>query len=965
MSGLAGKRGWRRVALAVMAMAAAGPLALPASPVWAAGEAAEQQVGAAAAGIAVDESARLPALKTNEVTGDFLGLGHDQRAVLEDYAEGLNSSSVKLRIYNGKGDKLKETTLGLGDWNPPSGKVLVEPWVAHHKWAHKAGLTGLKIAAGKDGHLYIAGHLWSNAAYFTTQILKIDPNNMRQVKSVLLGDVTVEGDATPKKPLATSLDIGVVNGVETLAVGQSAGGVRLYGTSDLGFHGTIYEDWKRWSYMTWGRDLVTAVKFSGEGSVKTPDGNNVTGLAIGRLAYDYEDYSTHSLYMVDPSARKALWQQVESAHFGSGEIKAPTALAFDDENQRLAVSWWHEKQEDGRLEPLQVRSTLDGKMLQQSDPIRPAARLSYVKTGRNGEPHLVVGSRDAQANQVLGKGEGDRLSPIALGKEKHAGNDAELRVWFPGYRSIKLKIKNDLDSPIEARLVSNSEAEYRGCWANSGVGSLPAFPSGSFSPVEPGQQTPAYSSAVLTAGPNGTCTKPESRYSFVEIQPVGKPGLRSVVKMQYRPGDNELSLPEQIGGGALQISAESTGAAGLGEHQLVVSSAGSPLAVQAPDIAAKRLTVTSPDGDPNRPVYRFDVSGAAWQVPGADDHLTETQLPAMTAQGSTNGIVWEDLGQLKPVTSPKREGDIVALGNTAFYWENEKDAKQYTKIRVKSGEKVSQPVTLKDLPPPDALPEKIYGVKFLAPDAGGSLVHGMRSNGLDQRFFEVAISTASSDALASDHEAYQRLFYRTNPDRRLITGLVDPERPRQFTGITAERGAYANDGFSSVASAAGPERFRSYLTTTNALSHGITAFVQSPDGTLPYTDFSVAPNNKEPRVSPLQGGGVAVTDTACREGVCQIADPANGPVIYNAGPSNIGMQLRARAVSGTGALPLVYEHAVEGVMKPSGFLSGMLISVNNSGTAHLDGNTGWAESFHGALVSHGDYLEVADFRPQG
>ncbi|MER7958614.1 hypothetical protein [Streptomyces sp. NPDC096030] len=965
---MAGKHGWRRAALAVMAVAAAAPLALPASSAWAAGEAeGEQQAGAAAAaGIAVDESDRLPALKTNEVTGDFLGLGYDQRAVLEEYVP--KDYSVKLRIYDRSGIKLRESTLQIGEWTPK----LLAGVLAHQGWAAHAGLTGVKIAAGKNGHLYVAGYGKINSELSATAILKIDPRpaEMKQTGIRIPDLVSVEGMHGGLFPIITSLDVGVVDGVETLAAGQSAGGVRFYSMEDLGPRGAMFEDWNRSSHGGWGRDLVTAVKFSGAGAVRTPDGAQVTGLAVGRLTYDVEQHSTHSLYMTDPAAKKTLWQDVESAHYGSGEMKSPVAFAFDDDNGRLAVSWWHEKHDDdeSRREPLEVRDAASG-AVQQTEPqtgdqlLGPSARLSYVKSGSNGESHLIFGARGGQENQVFRKGEGDRLSPIALSGGRYAGDDAAVRAWFPGYRSVKLNIKNNSGEPIEARLVSNSQAEYRGCWNNTGVGSATPFPSGSFARVEPGGQTATHSSAVLTSGPSGTCAQPESRYSYVEIQPAGKPGLRSIVKIQDQSGGKGIAFPEQAGGGALKITAEPKGGGGLGEHQLTVSGAGAPQAVRAPQVTAKRLTTTSADGDAGRPVYRFDVSDAAWQVPGADTSLTETQLPAMTAQGTVNGLVWEDLGLLKPVTAPRQDGDTITLGKTSFYWENEKNATQYTKIRVKSGVKASQPVTLKDLPAPAALPEKVTAVKFVS-DPTGKSVKGMRSNGIDQGFFEIAISTPSTDALAPDNEAYDRLFYRTNPDRRLITGLIDPERPRQFTGITEDRGAYPNDGGSSVMRTAGPERFRSYLTTTNTMSFGVTGYVQD-SGALPPTDFSVFPTNQEPRTAPLQGGGVAVTDMACREGVCSIADPAKGPVLYNAGSPAIGIQLRARAITGSASLPMVHEHERDGVLTPSGFLSEMKVSVSNSSTAHLDGAAGGAESFHGAVVTHGDYLEVTDFRPQG
>ncbi|MFF7182965.1 hypothetical protein [Streptomyces sp. NPDC008121] len=965
MSGLAGKRGWRRVALAVMAMAAAGPLALPASPVWAAGEAAEQQVGAAAAGIAVDESARLPALKTNEVTGDFLGLGHDQRAVLEEAVTGLNGSSVKLRIYDGKGDKLKETTLSLGEWKPPRG-VLADPW-AHHGWADRAGLTGTKISAGKDGNLYVAGILGKVPDFYAAALVKIDTrHDMRQVDTKVVPLVRIDGDIN-RAPIVTSLDVGVVNGVETLAVGQSAGGVRLYSTSDLGFQGAVYEDWKRWSYMTWGRDLVTAVKFSGEGSVKTPEGNKVTGLAIGRLAYDYEDYSTHSLYMVDPAAKKGLWQQVESAHFDSGEIKAPTAFAFDDENQRLAVSWWHEKQKDGRLESLQIRDTSSGQELLHSAPIGPAARLSFVKVGSNGELHLVVGSRETDTNQVLVHRSGDLLEAIDLlssGRASKTVPDFEMRSWFPGYKSLRLSVVNTTGKKLEARLKASDSGD-KGCWSNIQVGQLPPFPSSSFTPIRASEKSADFASVVLTSGPAGACGTEERRFGYIEVQPVGEPGMRSVVKLKQQ--GSQLGAVEQVGSGVLKITAENLGDIGSGQQQLVVSlAAGAPEAVRAPQVAGKRLTTTSPDGDPARPVYRFDVTDAAWKVPGADNDLTGTQLPAMTVQGTTNGLVWEDLGKLKPVTAPALTGDTVTLGKSSFYWENVKDARQYTGIRVQSGGMVSQPVVLRDLPAPSLGTEELT-LSFLRPITESPL----RANGIDQEPVEVALKPRTSPALDASRPEYDRVFYR-GEGKMLLTGLLDVDNPYSHAAISSLPGPYVNeDDF--LMSASGSERFRAYLTTANAArDQKFTAYFQNTEG-KPFafsSTIAVSPRAAKLRPVPVPGGiGVEVekqspTDS-CKEGACRIADTRVGPALFQSHEATaIGISLRTQVITGTSSLPLLAPGVDLGRFPSGEPLKKSSIAVINRNTAEVESKNEWSSKIHGIMVSHGDQIEIVDFSAQ-
>ncbi|MER7960068.1 hypothetical protein [Streptomyces sp. NPDC096030] len=955
---MAGKHGWRRAALAVMAVAAAAPLALPASSAWAAGEAeGEQQAGAAAAaGIAVDESDRLPALKTNEVTGDFLGLGYDQRAVLEEASSDPARPSVYLRIYDGKGSKLRETALSIGGWPPAPEAPMGIPydrgydWWLNHGWAITAGLIGVKISAGEDGSLYVAG---SSGDSHQSQIIKVDPRpeGMKQITSAFLPQTQLSNSSA--SPVVTSIDVGAVNGVETLAVGQSLGGVRLYNTHDLGYQGTLFEDWKRHNYMSWGRDLVTAVKFSKKAAVRTAEGTQVTGLAVGRLAYHSPSdgyHRTHSLYMVDPAAKKTLWQDVDSTDWGSGEIKAPTALAFDDENRRLAVSWWHEKhadKENPRRELLQVRNQDSGEPVQTSaEPMAAASRLTYVRTGTASKPHLVVGAQNSSDNQVLAPRVSGHLEPLTLratditdDKDRTRLTDASMRQWFPGYKSLKLSLVNTTGRALEARLKSG-DAGDRGCWSNVQVGDRPAFPAAGFTPVPADGKPAEFASALLTAGPDGGCDTESRRYAYVELQPAGEPGLRTIVKLQQK--GSELSLPgETAGNGALNVTSGSKAGAGLGEFELKVApAAGQPLAERAPKIAATRLTTSSFDGDGSqRPVFRFDVSDAAWKVPGADKGLSEARIPAMTAQGTVNGLVWEDLGKLKPAAAPSLSGDVLTLGKSSFYWENTKDARQYTKIRVTADGKASQPVTLADLPAPDKTRANVSITLSKYSSAG------MRANGLDQQPMEVVLRDSGGNIDKSAPE-YNRIYYRDD-FHSLITGLMDPSRPEQHTAVSTEPGLYSNDGGSF------PSRFRSYLTTTSTQTKNILAHLE---GASASGNLSVTGSGVKPAVNTQNG----ITVTNCVAD-CRLAEPSpQVPVLFQprgGSASDIGILFKSRAITGSGALPL----RAPDVLGRGEKLESADITISSGTRAQIPAAMPAA---HGTLVTHGDYVELQDVPAQ-
>ena len=120
------RRSTRRGLVAVVAAALLAPL-MVAQPAGA-GPAIVGTAGdlaAAATTTIEDHSMAMPRASGNEVTGDFLGLGYDQRAVIEGDAQATN-----LNIYDRDGTILKShptplpNLAGISDWVQPAVREL-------------------------------------------------------------------------------------------------------------------------------------------------------------------------------------------------------------------------------------------------------------------------------------------------------------------------------------------------------------------------------------------------------------------------------------------------------------------------------------------------------------------------------------------------------------------------------------------------------------------------------------------------------------------------------------------------------------------------------------------------------------------------------------------------------------------------------------------------------------------------
>ncbi len=111
-----------------------------------------------------------------------------------------------------------------------------------------------------------------------------------------------------------------------------------------------------------------------------------------------------------------------------------------------------------------------------------------------------------------------------------------------------------------------------------------------------------------------------------------------------------------------------------------------PTPSSPPTVTASRIT---PDETPVAAVYRFDVSGATFQL--GTPYADQIVIPPLIVQGSVDGTNWTELGTLVPATAPTivpgGNGYELQVGPATFWWENPtgQPAYQHTSGRVRFG----------------------------------------------------------------------------------------------------------------------------------------------------------------------------------------------------------------------------------------------------------------------------------------
>jgi hypothetical protein len=895
-----------------------------------------------------DLSGTLPVLQRYQAVGDFLGQGHDQRAVVEgdkvniyaapQYGGGLlQSVPTDFQPVPAWGTE----ELGLSAlfipadqvfWQQPCGLFKKCGWLDR---AREFGLNSVQIAS-HDNSIYLAGaHVWKgrrswyselDVASFSNKLplcLKLTCAGAKHAV-VIPADNPVYVDKINHKSrriVVTSLAVGVVGGQTYIAVGLSDQGMYIFNSSlqqvahivDMAYDG----------YQT----PVITLAFG------PPTGPGQGGLLAGGVM---SPGPIAFVWHLNPDGTEKSMVHADDGGGGTEVNYNVLAATFGRINGKEVAIFGRST---GGLFTVEPGS---GKILTRYDPsgVGPVTGLTTVTPwdGEAGNQDIVVGRKDGTKDQAVQYVDGVlKPLPIAVNEDKaiDAGTNDQLDLWYPGYRAGRLQVTNHSATAVSVSMASRPGKQY-GCWLNTSVANgSTAFPSDP-TPLAAGQTSPSFFVGALTAGPDGACASAEAAgewSSYLVVTPAGDVPDQRLVKLQAGAAGT-LTVDRQVGGD-LNVTLSRAGRGGSwGGWDLVVSGPPLPTALAAPTLTGLRLTSAPGPGfeppagpmadDPRRPVYRFDVSGAKWKGIGAPGQVT-AQLPAMMAQGSADGAHWADLGELMPVTAPTRQGDTVTLGPASFFWQDAPGAAPLTEVRVVSGGLVSNVVHLAGLVAPPigggAGAVTVQGLK-VTPTSGSGMATPV-ANGVDQAVLRVELIPSSGGGLVPVNDPrYQLVYYRYRGTNQLVTGLYSKDAGGGYSlgvAIGPLAGAYPTNGQSEAGNPSSGNSHDNYLVTT-------TTNVQTVYGDLNDSGTAKAMESGDVTVQgagPLTANpgvtyatkGLSITGCASQGGTCPLAnpkpqagDPACCAALYQAGIAGggpvVGLQLAAVAVTAEGSLPL-------------------------------------------------------------
>lgn len=864
-----------------------------------------------------DLSSTLPWNQYGQTTGDFLGEGHYQVAYFKDGKLDINEA-------NKFGGALKESVPTDLKTTPNDGlfqqdcSILscftehVPVWQDDNYKNNGASfnLTGVKTASSAS-NIYMAGATWDDSKATDTYRLHLyklrhDGSCARASCAVATVDLPHTFDNNrPRLVVVTSLAVGVVGGKTLIAVGLS----------DFGIY--IYDD---------NLNLVAHISDMGAercdpfcGAAQTP----VTSLGFGPptgpgqggvLAAGVESPgSVLFSYRLNPDGTE---KSMSKAGNWGGVFLA--AMVANVHGQQVTVF--------GRSDGYAVTRNPDtGDEINHFDGTGQAVSGLTALTPWDGSPdnqELVVQKWNGTqgGDQVLKYLDGE-LKPVPIGTGGATSvTDNQLENWWPGYGLGVLRVANSTAGPVQVSMAARPDPGF-GCWLDASLKQppVPAFPADP-TPVGAGQTSHDYLIAALTAGPGGDCASAEGKgewASYLVLTPVDDPADQHMIKLRVT-ASRKVEVDSQAGGDlTATVTRESVPGGLWGLWTLTITGPAAPKAAAAPTVTGYRLTSAPKDGwqpppkpvanDPRRPVYRFDVTGAKWTGIGVSQGQVAAQIPAMTAQGSTDGgKTWRDLGRLMPTTAPvlDRGTGTVTLGAASFFWQDPPDATPLTDIRVGSGGLFSGVIHLADLKaPPLNSTHQVQVLDVEAKPATGSGTASPLADGLDQATLNVTLTGEQNGLIASDDPRYGLVYYRDKETDALITGLYAPGEYSQYLAVGPFEGAYSDPGTSG--------RVHNYLATTSTAQQPLVAEMNDTGTSDAFASHPVT-------VIARATTGLGTTGTAAKgvqvtgcvpASICPLATPTGtSPVLYQAGSTAAGpvtgLQLRVEAVTGVASLPL-------------------------------------------------------------
>lgn len=940
---------------------------------------------------ATDISTGLPNLSRSGTTGDFLGRGYAQRAIVENGR--LNIYDVPAR----GGGLLRSTATDLAV--PPA--LPSFPFDPAHK------LSAIYVRWTPDG-LFMSGSQGSRAGGDYKIVLyrlpadgscatrscatwvKDDFDNLRpignpaffvtitmSIMSMAYG--TIGTGASAKPVLAVGLSTssnGAVRSYPSLRTDQQGVWVLDAGTGAQ--LGTTYNEYVCCNFdfnpvpvldLAWdpnGSGLLSIVFYS-PGS----------GLAVGNAVPVSADgtYGARTYWLYTPSTDSASILSTAIGYLGD-DTTPVVAYGLVDGSVRL----WN---------PATITSTPLASYTASSDPVNALSFVDRV-VGSAGAQDIVAVSTENDTARVLRYDGTGTLQPQFVapgGQPADTKTDVNgIQSWYPGYKSGRLKLitvnpDEDLTVSFAAR-----ETEGYGCWFAPAFPGSTAFPnSNSITMPAGGSTTDLYTMGGLTAATSGNCAIANDSVgqwaSYLVVAPASRPAERSTIKLALgRDGKPTVTVV----GGSITATATST---------TLTSSPGYPLGVTTltltdpptakPAKPLKPSAVQIDNTDPDSPIYRVDVPASTWTLPPVTPARISAELKPLEVYGSaTAGGPQTLLGYLAPQGLPSRvaTSGTITLAPVSFYWQNPAPpAPQVSYVTITMPDDVapvSASVDLTKTAPPDDTGATVTDVEICPANGASPACDGTAApyaNGLDQSAIRIILKDTNSNTLPTTDPGYGRIFYRDG-ESNLITGLI-PTDGSPWTRVSPYRGAYPNDGSNQPPSQPGRVGGRfGYLSTTDTDRQQITGYLGnyagSNGGTMAVNGtprLSLSPVASSNQLSVSQGFKLNTCPGDFSDNAtCAIAQPrttatGSAPAMYYTndpltGELRIGLQFQylAQTAAGNG-LPLQQlagqpEHNVA-----QGLLA---VSAGEVTFAESDTNFQPADDVNIWLVVHGQQITV-------
>ncbi len=914
-----------------------------------------------------DISSTMPRAWRDEITGDFRGLGYEQR---------LRAENTSLNRYDAasRGGQLVDSSVAM-DLSPGQsnsnayvqlngdGTVGLAPsWDNNANFADTFHLNTIYLAkngrnifmTGTTGDSLVNGNVYQNELY----VLAPDGScgSASCARAVVQLPQVYKTAFTIRAIMTSSLAAGFAGGTPLVAVGLTDGGLQIYDVS-IPTAPRLVQTWGGMATGTGAQTPVTALAFD-------PSGSGM--LSVGVLT---------------PGNAGFVLRLSGSGAVGGVTTWAQTGLGTPSGYYATLATEWGKRADgtpvvafgadDGRVHLIDPSTIGTANTLASSTTVAGVSAINAIPRfdGSSGGTDFAV----SYQTQVPPAGVGGLLRwdgssssltalPVSAGSPPTLTSDWEgFRRWYPGIKEGRLLLKNTSAEPVTVALRTGSDSSS-GCWYAPDWADAPAFPASGVT-IPAGQTSALYTMGAYTAGSDGQCavSTGDPWRGYLVVTPLAHPVDQRLVRLLLNP-DMSVGVTDQAGGATTAaISQVLVGDAAFGRWQLNVGVPAAPVPQTAPTVSAARVTTAAMTSGP--PVYRFDVTGATYQLPVAySDQMT---VPPLVVQGSTNGTTWSDVGTIVPAIAPTivTQGATAALqlGPSTFWYENAAGGPAYTRLRVGFGANQSQsaPITLGQLPAPQAAPS----TNTEGPQVGttNSGIAAMVASGIDQAPLSVQVLDANSNVLPVADPHYGRIYYRQSLDNALVTNLLPVGGTPDFLGLTPYAGAaYANNG---TADSGAPGVFQGYhyLATTSTQDQKVVGYLSygdpAPLFTQPIEMRAVAVNPSADGSTVAGGLSLAgcsdFSGGGCRlAGTSTTASGAVTPVMYaapGAGQQTIGLLTALRATTSVSTLPL--QHAP---MSPPVPLATSPLTVS-AGTATL----GDAALFMSgakvdtALVTHG------------